>query len=166
MKGNWKSFGDMRATDQTWGSSRIMNKKQRGVGNSLGLNQFTSISWKSKDIWKRLPHTLVVFAARFFTERTWWWYMSTWLKEGLLYGLLITFSLKIVTIHRVTEHFIGAIVQQQGQKVTKRNISDLMVAISLPTSKKPIIARDFANWEFCIYESILKSIFINRNKNM
>lgn len=57
-------------------------------------------------------------------------------------------------------------MQQQGQKVTKGNISDLMVAISLPTSEKPIIARDFANWAFCIYESTLKSIFINRNKNM
>ena len=65
MKGNWNSFWEMRAADQTWGSrSRITNKKWRRGGKTLGLNQFRNISWKSKEIWKRLQYTLIVFAAQ------------------------------------------------------------------------------------------------------
>ena len=65
MKGNWNSFWEMRAADQTWGSrSRITNKKRRRGGKTLGLNQFRNVSWKSKEIWKRLQYTLIVFAAQ------------------------------------------------------------------------------------------------------
>lgn len=47
------------------------------------------------------------------------------------------------------------------QEDTKGNISDLMVPISVLTNGKPVIVRDSASQEFCMYRWKHTEIFLN-----
>lgn len=69
-----------------------------------------------------------------------------------VYSFSLLSASQIGSVLRVTQRSIYKMTgPHPEQEDTKGNISDLMVPISVLTNGKPVIVRDSASQEFCVY---------------